>query len=146
MSSLNNCIISGSNDYKNLSQRYKELVFIQNEMLEEYNQLRFIAEKHGWRMLWGGFAILTLQWAYIGIGTYNFFSWDIMEPHAYVINSGNAMLLYSAYALRKQDLSREGFFQTIVYKKISKLSKQRNFDLKRFENISKEIEEIRYKL
>lgn len=146
ISSLNNCIRPGNTDYIKLSERYKELILMQNEMLEEFNQIKVIAEKHTWKMLWGWFAVLTLEWAYIGIGTYHYLSWDMMEPQAFVINSGNALLLYATYALKKQDLSREGFFKSISDRKILKLSQARNFDLNRFESISREIKEIKSKL
>jgi hypothetical protein len=116
-------------------QRYERLRYLEQqyaEKIEDYLKIRKVAERFATKALWGGFCIITLQWAYIGIGTYVFFSWDIMEPQAYTINLGNAILIYAAYVLTKKELTRESVFEMIRDWKIGKISAQKGFDIKTF--------------
>lgn len=140
LQSLNGCIKTGKNEKDKILMKYKELSLIYGEMVDEYNSMKNIGEKYARRVLWTGLALLSLECAYVGIGTYVYFSWDIMEPQAYIINSGNALLIYAAYALRKQNLSQSNMFTYLTNKKISDLSKSQNFDLEKFQNIKKELE------
>ena len=143
---LKDCINTGSYDYYNQKKKYFELISEYAKMTEEYNKMKKIGEKYAWRVLWGGFTILTLEWAYIGIGTYCYFCWDIMEPQAYVINFGNSLFIYAAFALRRQEISKGSMFQKLTQLKISRLSKDKQFDLEKYEQLSNKIKELKVQI
>lgn len=103
------------------------------------------AEKFVTKMLWGGFCLLGLQWMYIGVGTYVIYSWDIMEPQSYLIGLGNAILVYYGFSFRIFNYLGLGIFGALSMLKFEKISKARNFDLGKYEELAKKIAELKSK-
>ena len=69
-----------------------------------------------------------------------------MEPQAYVINFGNSLFIYAAFALRRQEISKGSMFQKLTQLKISRLSKDKQFDLEKYEQLSNKIKELKVQI
>jgi hypothetical protein len=142
---IHSLVKSGNNDYVVTKKKMINLECEQAEMIEEYKSIKKRAEMYSWRMLWIGFWISAFQCAYIGIGTYMIYSWDFMEPQAYAINLGNFILAYATYALQKQELSRDNVFDILARRKMLQISKVQGFDIERFDEITKELKDLKSK-
>ena len=142
---INSLVKSGNNDYVETKKKMINLECEQAEMIEEYKSIKKRAEMYSWRLLWIGFWISAFQCAYIGIGTYMIYSWDFMEPQAYAINLGNFILAYATYALQKQELSRDNVFDILARRKMLQISKVQGFDIERFDEITKELKDLKSK-
>jgi hypothetical protein len=142
---IHSLVKTGNNEYSENKKKMINLECERAEMLDEYKSIKKKAETYSWRMLWIGFWISVLQFSYIGIGTYMVHSWDFMEPQAYAINLGNFILAYGTYALQKQELSRDNFFDLLTKRRMQQICKVQGFDLQRFDEITKELKVLKEK-
>jgi hypothetical protein len=121
-----------------IMKNYSEI----QEMKLKFEDLNKIADKSAKRTLWAGFVVTLAQMAYIASGTYYFYCWDIMEAQAYLITLGNTVFglgMYTYYQLHPHQLS---FYSRIYQKVLKNESNSCNFDLERFQNLKKELENL----
>lgn len=142
---LNERIEKGKNEEADYRKEIFELTKQKETMDDEYQVMKKQAENFVTKMLWGGFCLLGLQWMYIGVGTYVIYSWDIMEPQSYLIGLGNAILVYYGFSFRIFNYRGLGIFGALSMLKLEKISKARNFDLGKYEELVKKIAELKSK-
>ena len=58
---------------------------------------------------------------FIANGIYVQYSWDIMEPISYFINSGVSVALLSTFLLTENDYSQKGVFEFLKHRHLEKL-------------------------
>lgn len=109
--------------------------------LEAYCQRK--AVKAARRTLWLGLGVLGLQWGYIAAGTFVYFSWDVMEPQAYLIGLGNLIIGVSYYLSRRNEFALQSVFAVLKQKKFLKYSKKYNLNLPKLEQLRTEVERVR---
>nr|CAD1837302.1 unnamed protein product [Ananas comosus var. bracteatus] len=95
------------------------------------------AEAQVWRELWAGLGLLTLQT--IGFMRLTFWelSWDVMEPICFFVTSLYFMAGYAFFLRTSRDPSFEGFFRSRFAAKQKRLMRAHNFNLGRFDELSK---------
>lgn len=101
------------------------------------------AARYASRVLWMGFGVLAAQASYIGAGTYVYFSWDVMEPQAYLIGLGNLIAGMSYFTFKRQELTMMSIYERLKYKRMQKLFESRNIDMKRIEFLKSEVRRLK---
>jgi hypothetical protein len=110
-------------------------------LLEDYCRRK--AVKATYRMLWLGLGVLGLQWGYIAAGTFVYFSWDVMEPQAYLIGLGNLIIGLSYYLSRRQEFALQSVSAMWRQKYYLKYSRKYKLDLAQLEGLKAEVSRIR---
>lgn len=81
------------------------------------------------------------QLAFVGIGTYSVYSWDIMEPISYFIGLLGSIILSGMYFRLYRDYSHHGIMKHLSEKELDKiLKKQKEFSLEELQRLKDEIE------
>ncbi|CAG9315603.1 unnamed protein product [Blepharisma stoltei] len=127
---------------KNLNEYHNELI----KLLELDERIDKKAARFTNGVFWMGFGILSMQFAYIGAGTYVFYSWDIMEPQAYLITLANFITGVSIYAVKRQEFSMESMYDVIKNKRKNYLAKSYGLDRERLEFLKEEVNRLKKKL
>ncbi|OMJ93484.1 hypothetical protein SteCoe_3456 [Stentor coeruleus] len=117
---------------------------IEKEFMDEkFKVIKKKADSFVDRILWGVFGLLISQTTYIGVGTYVIFSWDIMEPQAYLINLGNAILVYAGFCYGNLSYKGLNIVESMKRLRIEKICKQEGFDLEKYEELGRKIMEFK---
>ncbi|MCO5607860.1 hypothetical protein L7F22_062062 [Adiantum nelumboides] len=107
---------------------------------EEKNNIDKLAYKYSRRILWLGFAYLTLQMLLIFRLTFWDLSWDVMEPIAYFVTNTTLLLGYAFFMATSKHPTYRNLSATLCSSKQNKLMKQRNFDMAKFLHIQRQCE------
>ena len=76
-------------------------------------------------------------------GTFIFFSWDIMEPIAYMMLFTNFTCGFLYYNMRRVDLQLTNMSDMLQAKFAQRLYKKKALDVEKLEQLTREVEEIR---
>lgn len=112
-------------------------------MLPVENKISRKAAKYANRVLWMGFGVLAAQMSYIGAGTYVYFSWDLMEPQAYLIGLTNLIAGVSYFTWQKQELTMMSTYERLKYNRTQKLCQKENIDMNRIEFLKAEVRRLK---
>ena len=93
-----------------------------------------------------GFGVLSGQMAYIGLGTFVFYSWDVMEPQAYLIGLGNLIYGMGYYNLRDREFTMGSIYNHVYTNRKNKLLRQMNVDPERLQFLHEEIQRLKLEL
>jgi len=67
--------------------------------------------------------IPIVQFAAIFYGTFQYLSWDIMEPVCYLMTFGNFTFGFAFYVMMKKDLDLENFHDVVTHRFTEKACK-----------------------
>lgn len=76
-----------------------------------------------------GSGIVISQFGLIAIGTFELYSWDIMEPINYLMGFTNFTLGFFFYLGMKRDLELTNFHEIMMYRFKAKQAKRTGVDL-----------------
>lgn len=125
-----------------LNEYHPELM----KLIELDERLDLKASRFTNGVFWMGFGVLAFQFSYIGAGTYVYYSWDIMEPQAYLIGLGNLIVGYGAYAAKRQVFSLTSVYETVKERRKRQLSKNYKLDKERLQFLKAEVEKLKMRL
>lgn len=77
------------------------------------------------------------------MGTYLFFSWDVMEPIAYLMSMCNFSVGFWYFCMKQQDLDLPNLKDSMVDKTLHKMYEKRDFDIKKYIELERDINKIR---
>jgi len=83
LNSLPSSKTKAKQDMNMLVMRYKELQFKYDKLKQEMDYLEEISKKRAHLYMYGGLLVVGGHFAFVSIGTYYVWSWDIVEPLAY---------------------------------------------------------------
>lgn len=105
----------------------------------EYEIISKKADFKALSLLWAGFWVTIAQMAYIGIGSYSIWSWDVMEAQAYLIGLAN-LTFGMWYSLSSNvEFDNTAIYNRLYLKNLERYSKEYNFDLKGYKNLQEEF-------
>jgi hypothetical protein len=133
----------GTNDPQVLEDKLDQIITEAKAMNATKTALDKKAVTRANVLLYMGASIMVSQFAFITGGTYLVFSWDVMEPLAYLMSMTNMTVAFSYFLLKKQDMDLVNLRQSLTEKYSKKLYKKRNFDIKRFEELEEDIKELK---
>jgi len=64
--------------------------------------------------MWMGSSVLVTELAVIVAGTFNYYSWDIMEPISYLMMYGNFLAGFTFYLGNKKDLDVDSLTEVLA--------------------------------
>ena len=113
------------------------------ERLTKFDEVfKVKARRHAMRIVWGGLLVLLAQWAYVGTGTFIYYSWDVMEPQAYLIGLGNVIAGMSFYILKRREFAMESVIAALKEAKMRQLYRRKGINTARVEQLREYIETI----
>lgn len=127
-------------DYKN---SISEMVREKDILDGRYKVIRKKSDSFVNKTLWGILCLLVSQTTYIGVGTYVFFSWDIMEPQAYLINLGNIISVYAGFCYGTLSYKGLDIIESLKRLRIEKICKNEGFDLEKYEELGRKLMELK---
>lgn len=107
------------------------------EMEKQKAEIDLEAEKLVYREQWCGFGLLILQTAALVRLVYWELSWDLIEPISFYITSFYFSAGYAFFVKTWTDPTFQGFFRARFKARQKRLMQKRNFDMERFEELSK---------
>ncbi len=117
----------------------------QTQLIELNKVKKEVEKKADFRsqaLLLMGSSVLIAQFAFITSGTFVHFSWDIMEPIAYIMLFTNFTMGFLFYTLLKKDFEL-GTIREILNKKFAdRMYRKRGFDIESVEKLEAEIVEL----
>ena len=99
-----------------------EKTFERNESI--IKELKSSAQTKAKIMTWLASSIVIGQFSVITLGTFHFYSWDIMEPVSYLMMLGNFTAGFGFYLTCRQDLAIESV-QEILIRRMTRIAAQR---------------------
>lgn len=90
-----------------------------------------------------GLSVLVAEFAFITMGTFYFFCWDIMEPVAYLMGTGNTLAAFALFILRNLELSAGSLQEALKSRFARRLYRRKKFDMEQFEALEQEISSLR---
>jgi hypothetical protein len=113
------------------------------EKLTRFDQkFNIKARRHAMRVVWSGLAILLAQWAYVGSGTFIYYSWDVMEPQAYLIGLGNVIVGMAFYILKRREFAMESVIAALKEAKMRQLYQRKGINTARVLQLREYIDAI----
>ncbi|KAL8141176.1 hypothetical protein V2J09_007197 [Rumex salicifolius] len=100
-------------------------------------QIDIQAQKQVRRELYYGLGLMMAQTAGFMRLTFWELSWDVMEPICFFVTSMHFAMAYTFFLRTSTEPSFEGFFKRRFKTKQAKLMKLRNFDVEKYERLSK---------
>lgn len=90
-----------------------------------------------------GLGIMVSQFAFIFGGTFFLFSWDVMEPIAYLMLTGNMTVSFAYFAFWKQTFSPETLQEIWKQAIARRIYKSKQFDLEAFRKLEEEVSTLK---
>ena len=90
-----------------------------------------------------GSSIVIAQFGIIAFGTFEYLSWDIMEPVSYLMMFSNFSFGYLFYLRMKKDLVLTNFFDILSLRFTEKACRRAGIDLKKHKEMEEEINQLR---
>lgn len=118
----------------------------QNELNKFANVEKFVEKRariYANSIFTVGLGVLALQWAYIGTGTFIFYSWDIMEPQAYLIGLGNFIFGLGYYTLRKKCFRMDSIYNILMENRKQVLYRRYFVDRERLDFLKLEVNRLK---
>jgi len=89
-----------------------------------------------------GASIGFAQFGLIAFGTFEFYSWDIMEPICYLMTFSNFTFGYLFYLGMKRELEMTNIYDILTRRFLEKACRRAGIELKKHELIQEEIKEL----
>ena len=110
---------------------------------QEETKLDTLALKRANRILTLGASIMISQFVFIVGGTYVVFSWDVMEPIAYLMGMTNFTLAFMFYWQSRAEMDLSSLQDILFHKQAKKLYRKKGFDDEAYDRLKSEIERLR---
>lgn len=85
------------------------------------------AERRANSLVYCGLSVLVAEFSFITVGTFYFFCWDIMEPIAYLMGTGNTLAAFALYILKNQELSAQSLRKALQARFSRRLYRKKKF-------------------
>ncbi|MCO5586229.1 hypothetical protein L7F22_040168 [Adiantum nelumboides] len=131
---LVNKVIPASSSMRGAREGIQEICSLK----EEKKDIDKDAYKYSRRILWLGFAYLTLQMLLIFRLTFWDLSWDVMEPIAYFVTNITLLLGYAFFMITSKHPTYRNLGATLCSSKQKKLMRQRNFNITKFLDLQRQ--------
>lgn len=82
------------------------------------------------------------QFGIIAFGTFEYLSWDIMEPIAYLMTFTNFTFGYLFYLRAKRDLELSNIYEILTQRFLEKACRLKGIDLAKQEELQADIKEL----
>ena len=89
-----------------------------------------------------GASIGISQFGIIAFGTFEYLSWDIMEPVAYLMTFTNFTFGYLFYLRAKRDLELSSIYEILTRRLIERACRRNGIDLVKHEELQADIKEL----
>lgn len=89
-----------------------------------------------------GASIGFAQFGLIAFGTFEYFSWDIMEPICYLMTFSNFTFGYLFYLGMKRELEMTNIYEILTRRFLEKACRRRGIDLGKHEEMQNEIKQM----
>ena len=90
--------------------QYNSHAYVSKMLLEKQDRLAVLqskkkildgkAERRANSLVYCGLSVLLAEFSFITVGTFYFFCWDIMEPIAYLMGTGNTLAAFALYIVK----------------------------------------------
>ena len=111
---------------------HKEKVALDKKALKKAN-----------RILTLGASIMISQFVFIVGGTYVVFSWDVMEPIAYLMGMTNFTVAFMFYFQSRAEMELSSLQDILFHRQAKKLYLKKGFDEETYNRLKGEIERLR---
>lgn len=89
-----------------------------------------------------GASVGFAQFGLISFGTFEYLSWDIMEPVCYLMMFSNFSFGYLFYLGAKREFEMDNIMEILTRRSLIKACKRRGIDLVEHEKLQEEINEL----
>ena len=114
-----------------------------NTIQSKIESLRPAAETAARRWIKLGLTMPVAQFLLIFYGTFEYLSWDIMEPVCYLMTFGNFTFGYAFYLIYHQDLECDSVFEILTKRSLKKRARAIGLDMDELEAKQEELNELR---
>ncbi|KRW99996.1 hypothetical protein PPERSA_05499 [Pseudocohnilembus persalinus] len=125
-----------------LIQQYIKVHQELNHMKSIKQQLLNIAHRQEKLKMCAGLVALIGQFSFVGIGTYQIWSWDIVEPMAFFTQFCGSVYLSFQFFKYYNDYDNNTYLEWRKLEALKRIAKQKNFDLERLEFLEEEFKEL----
>ena len=87
------------------------------------------ASRKATAVCWLGSGVVIGQFSLISYGTFEYLSWDIMEPICYLMTFSNFTFGYFFYLAMKRDLDLTNFHDILAFRLKTRAAKRQGLDL-----------------
>jgi hypothetical protein len=133
----------------NLDHSLKDLESKQqkwSEIQAKVAKLEASARRKAFAMCIAGASVGIAQFGLIAFGTFEYYSWDIMEPVCYLMTFSNFSFGYLFYLSQKRELEMTNIYDILTRRFLEKACRRKGIDLAAHDQLKADIEELSAKL
>ena len=127
--------------------KLREQLLIKEKRVSELEQVKSSLDQRAFkranRILTLGASVMIGQFAFIMAGTYIVFSWDVMEPIAYLMSMVNFTAAFMFFWKNREEMELTSLQEILMRRHAKKLYLKYAFDEEAYDKLSSQILELR---